>query len=146
MMIGKTNWFTYRIFGWGLRPKTWQGWAYIFVFMALVFAVSLLPVTDSIKQIAMISLTVILLIDTLHMMFSLEKVHDERQNMQQLIIERNVSYAAVFSILAVMLFQTYRYQIENGMETFSFDASLIIVLAVMFLTKVGSTLYTMWKM
>ena len=37
-MIGKPEWFTYRFLGWGVRPKTKEGWLYIAVFAALASA------------------------------------------------------------------------------------------------------------
>jgi hypothetical protein len=35
-MIGNPEWFTYRIFGWGVAPKTWQGWVYVAVVAAAI--------------------------------------------------------------------------------------------------------------
>lgn len=37
-MFGKPNWFRPKAFGWGLTPKTWQGWAYTTVWGALLVA------------------------------------------------------------------------------------------------------------
>jgi hypothetical protein len=38
-MIGKPQWFTYRIFG--IMPRTWQGWAYILVSMSFAGLIGL---------------------------------------------------------------------------------------------------------
>ena len=34
-MIAKKEWFKPRIFGWGLRPVTWEGWIYVVVAVLL---------------------------------------------------------------------------------------------------------------
>jgi len=35
-MIGKPEWFKYRIFGWGLAPKTWQGYTYVLGIVGII--------------------------------------------------------------------------------------------------------------
>lgn len=36
-MFAKTEWFQKRKYGgWGLTPRTWQGWAYVGGFIAVV--------------------------------------------------------------------------------------------------------------
>lgn len=36
-MIGKKEWFRKKTFGWGLTPKTWQGWVYVAVLLVLIY-------------------------------------------------------------------------------------------------------------
>jgi hypothetical protein len=37
-MFGKTTWFREKKVGWGVRPATWQGWAYSAAWMLVVTA------------------------------------------------------------------------------------------------------------
>ena len=104
-MIGKPEWFTYRIAGWGILPRTKEGWGYIAAWFALALIIMILPFSKNIKAIGMASVLSIVVIDSLHIMTQLPKVHDERQNYQQLIIERNASFAGVASIAAILLLQ-----------------------------------------
>ena len=144
-MIGKPEWFTYRIFGWGLRPRTWQGWVYVVVFVALFMGTASMPIPETTKMSIMWVLMGILIINAVHIMTSLHKFHDERQNLHHLIIERNVSLAAVLALVGVALLQTY----QNRGITVSglpFDWSIAVILGVMVLTKGISTFYVNKKM
>jgi hypothetical protein len=50
MMLGKPEWFTYRLAGWGLAPRTWQGWVYIAVFMDDWALITLLPIAHGVRD------------------------------------------------------------------------------------------------
>ncbi len=141
-MIGKPNWFTYRIFGWGIRPKKWQGWAYILVFMAAVFLTFMLPLAENIKIWIIGIIIAIGVIDALHLMMLLPKVHDERENRNQLIIERNVSFAGIAALVIVMLYQAYKNNFTGEMP---FDPALIVVVLIMLAVKIVSTIYLRFK-
>ncbi|PIN87064.1 hypothetical protein COV19_01445 [Candidatus Woesearchaeota archaeon CG10_big_fil_rev_8_21_14_0_10_44_13] len=143
-MIGKPEWFTYRIFGWGIRPKTWQGWIYLAIVAALIgFTVSA-GINQAIKMWVFGVVMGIIILDMLHIMIKLPKTHDERENYHQLLIERNVSFGAVLAILGVALYQTYQ---NMGLATgiFPFDTSLVIVLGAMVAVKAVSTVYVHMK-
>ena len=108
-MIGKPEWFTYRIAGWGIRPKTKEGWTYTGIFLALILAITYLPIPENIKTYLIGTIVALLVIDSLHIMMQLPKVHDERQNYHQLLIERNVSFMAVISIIISMFILSLKY-------------------------------------
>ena len=130
-MIGKPEWFTYRIFGWGLRPKTKQGWLYILI--ALIIGV----LTYFIHTIAFFTYVAVLTLDMLHIMTQMGKHADEREKLHHLIVERNCSFAAIAVIVTIILYQSIK---NIGVNT-----SLIIVLGVMLLVKIGSTIYVKKK-
>lgn len=138
-MIGKPKWFTYRIFGWGIRPRTWQGWVYVLIAIALVGLTMILPLPQTMKMWLFGIVIGLFVLDVLHIMTLLHKVHDERQNLQQLIIERNCSFVAITTLVVVALFQTY--QNRAMLNQLPFDISLVIVLGAMLLTKIFSTIY-----
>lgn len=50
-MFGKPEWFTYRLAGWGIAPKTWQGWVYVGALMGVLFALVILPIPEGLRNI-----------------------------------------------------------------------------------------------
>ncbi len=142
-MIGKPEWFTYRVFGWGTRPKTWQGWVYIAVWLAIWAIIAVLPIPNPIKAWILGIVIGIGVLDTLHIMTKLNKVHDERENLHQLIIERNCSFAAIAALVVVAIFQTISNPSVVGIP---FDTSIIVVLAAMLVAKVGTTAYVKMRL
>lgn len=140
-MIGKPQWFTYRIFGWGINPKTWQGWAYILISMLITGMITVAPVSDNLKMWIFGIFIGAIFLDVLHIMLQLQKYHDERENLHQLMIERNVSFAAVCAIIGVMLFQTYQNREILDTGQVPFDLSLGIVLGIMVAVKGLSSIY-----
>jgi hypothetical protein len=132
-MIGKPEWFTYKLFGWGIRPKTWQGWLYILAWIILVIITGILPLNEISKGTIITVLIVIIMIDSLHVLSKLNKYHDERQRSHQATGDRNACYAAIASILIIAIYQTLGFNIV--FQDVPFDSSIIIVLIVMALAK-----------
>lgn len=157
-MISRPEWWTYRKFGWGLAPKTWQAWVYIGIFVAITFSIQGLASKNIIPYELSTGLTIglilLVIIDSLHTMFQLPRVHDERENHHQLLIERNVSYAAIAGITAIMIYETIVYSINimNGIIPVGinlyipFDWKLGVLLLGMVLTKGISSYYVEKKM
>jgi len=147
-MIGKAHWFKYRTFGWGVAPKTWQGWLYVGIAAFLLAGTMAIGINDSAKMWIFAIIMVIFVVDVLVIMTQLPKVTDERENFHQLIIERNCSFAAIVALLAIAIYQTYKntgfLASQNG--AIPFDYSIVIVLGAMLVTKIGSTLYVKAKM
>jgi uncharacterized membrane protein (DUF485 family) len=148
-MIGKPEWFKYRTFGWGVAPKTWQGWVYVAALVLLVVFITSTGINAAIKPWILGAVLFIVIADVAHIMSKLPKVHDERENLHQLIIERNCSFAAIAALVAVALYQTYqnRTLFQSGLNTaIPFDISIAIVLGAMLVTKVVTTLYVRKKL
>jgi cobalamin synthase len=147
-MIGKAHWFKYRTFGWGLAPKTWEGWVYVAVAAFLIAGTLAMGINDSTKMWLFAILMTIFIVDVMVIMTKLPKVSDERENYHQLVIERNCSFAAIIALLAIALYQTYKntgfFVSQNG--ALPFDYSLLIVLGAMLITKIGSTIYVKARM
>ncbi len=136
-MIGKPEWFTYRIAGWGLRPKTKEGWAYIAVAILLFWGASMMPVP--LKWYGIGILAAILIMDAIHIMLNMGRKHDERERYHQLLIERAASFAGVVAVVAVALYQMFLIGEQP-------DTSLIIILVAMALTKFTAWAYVKLKM
>jgi cobalamin synthase len=147
-MIGKAHWFKYRTFGWGLAPRTWEGWVYVAIAAFLMAGTLAMGINDKTKMWIFAIIMVIFVVDVLVIMTQLPKVTDERENYHQLVIERNCSFAAIVALLAIAIYQTYQntgfLQSQNG--TLPFDLSIVIVLGVMLVTKIVSTIYVKAKM
>lgn len=126
--------------------RTWQGWVYIGVFCALFFGIVALPIPERLKFILLGIIGGVFMLDVLIIMAQLGKVHDERERLQQLIIERNCSFTAVFALVAAMGYQSWQHRHTLGSDQLPFDPLLVAVLLFMALVKFISTLYVRWKM
>ncbi len=144
--IGKSEWFTYRIFGWGLRPRTWEGWAYIGLLVAIIVGLGGLPLQEPVRVWAIGAIVAVGLVDMLVIMMDMSRTHDERERMHQLIIERNVSYAAITAIIAIALYQGFVDRTLFVIPGLPFDASLLWVLGVMTVAKIGSAFYARYRL
>lgn len=144
-MLGRPEWFTYRSAGWGIAARTWQGWVYIGAFVALVAAILASPLPEPLKAKLVWLFTGVFVLDCLVIWTQLGRHHDERERLHQLIIERNCSLAAVFSVVAVMGYQVFQHRHDLKTEL-PFDPLLFVVLGAMVLTKLTSTLYLRFRM
>ena len=117
-MIGKPEWFTYKVFGWGIMPRTWQGFAYVFVSMIIAGIIILAPVATIVRMWLPGIFVGAIFLDALHIMIQLQSHHDERQNYHQLLIEKNVSFAAACAVIGGI--QTYQHRdlISMGQAAF----------------------------
>jgi len=145
-MIGKPEWFTYRTFGWGIAPKTWQGWVYVAVLVLLAVFVSALPFGEATKMWLLGIFIGVFVLDALHIMMQLPKVHDERQNYHQLLVERNVSFGAIAALIGVAIYQTYMVGDPAFAASIPFDWSIMVVIIAMVVVKSASSLYVKYWM
>ncbi|MCF7860804.1 hypothetical protein K9M79_01045 [Candidatus Woesearchaeota archaeon] len=124
-MIGRAEWFTRRKYGgWGITPKTWQGWVYLF-FMIVPFAVfQSIPIWQENVRIGItVGWLVFLLLDVAHIMLTLKR--DERDKKIESLAERN---AAWFMVIIISLGLVY--QIINSVLTKSFYVDWILAVAL----------------
>lgn len=148
-MIGNPKWFKYRIFGWGIAPKTWQGWAYIAVAAFVIAGTMAMPMNNVLKAWIFGIVLGIFFLDVLHIMMQLPKTTDERENYHQLIIERNCSFAAIVALLGIAMYQAYQnnaFFAKNVNLAVPFDMTILVVLGAMLFVKIASTLYVRAKM
>jgi len=101
-MFGKPEWFTRRKYlGWGIQPKTWQGWVYIAVILIPIIGMQFIPQIDNNSRNAILIVWAVLLaIDIVDIMAHLKI--DEREKMHEAIAERNALWAIVI-VLAMGL-------------------------------------------
>ena len=139
-MIGKPEWFTYRAMGWGITPRTWQGWVYVGVFIVLFVFVKILPLPDDVKPWVIGGLLGLVVTDCIVIMSQLGAHHDERERLHQLLIERNCSFAAVATSVVALGFQAYQNHALTGGVS-QFDPWILAVLGAMAMTKLASSAY-----
>lgn len=107
-MIGKPEWFARRKYGgWGLTPKTWQGWVYIAVIMLPLIIFHSLPFwTDMIRIYVTLVWVAFLLVDVTDIMMHLRV--DEREDRIESLSERNAAYAMIAVIIIGILYDVFR--------------------------------------
>jgi len=123
-MIGRPEWFERRKYGgWGLHPKTWQGWVYIAVFLIPFAVFHSMIWDDSTRIFVTIVWLGILLLDVVHIMINLKR--DEREHKIEALSERNAAWTMVLIAAIGVLYQA----ISSGLvNTFNVDWFLVAVL------------------
>jgi hypothetical protein len=96
-MFAKAEWFGPRKFsGWGLTPKTWQGWVYILVVATPLALIPNLPIAEGWKTPLMLGWAAVMAIDLLGVMYRIKK--DERDTMHEALAERNAMWFMVTAL------------------------------------------------
>jgi hypothetical protein len=143
-MIGKPNWFQRRKYGgWGIFPKTWQGWVYIAGAIAIFALIQYFPLGDAqatgngqIRIIATFIFAAIFVLDIIHIMVRLPM--DERDRIHEAIAERNALWAIVTALAVGMVWQAATSAITKNIQI---DPILIAALVVGVLAKAATNIY-----
>jgi hypothetical protein len=125
-MLGKADWFQKRKYGgWGIAPKTWQGWVYILTFIAILLIFQLLPFWNDFQRFVFTGVWLLILsVDVIQIMIHLKK--DELEKIQEAAAERNASWAMAFVLTIGILYQL----ISSGLqEKIELDPFLALALA-----------------
>lgn len=137
-MIGKQEWFQRRKYlGWGIAPKTKEGWIYLFVFILLAIIIQFLPFGNIVKFVITSVLILVLLIDVIHIMLTMKK--DERETKHEAIADRNALWVILLVLVAGILYQTVNSTL-NGL-TVEIDYFLIAALLVGVVMKCVTNIY-----
>src|SRR5512138_2072551 len=112
-MIAKVAWFEKRKYtGWGLSPKSWQGYVYIMLIAAVVGFIQAFPFSDIVKMILSVGWVVFVLIDILQVMTSFKL--DEREQKMEAIAERNASWTMVAAtVLAIFYTMSFGKELKG---------------------------------
>ncbi|OHA18349.1 MAG: hypothetical protein A3H57_00470 [Candidatus Taylorbacteria bacterium RIFCSPLOWO2_02_FULL_43_11] len=138
-MIGQPQWFNRRKYGgWGLYPKTKEGWYYVLGFIALMAISQSIPgISQETKLYVLMGLALLLIADTMHIMANLKL--DEREKIHEAIAERNALWAMIFILAAGVA-----YQIASGIvanDILAIDPVIIIALIGALIVKAGTNFY-----
>jgi hypothetical protein len=123
-MFGKPEWFGRRKYsGWGLTPRTWQGWAYILVMVLPLMALPTLGLNGETIFAVTLAWVLLFCFDMLDIMLKLKK--DEREKQIEALAERNSAWAMIAVIAAGV-----GYQVAQGIvkHTVTIDPFLISAL------------------
>lgn len=127
-MIAKADWFNRRKYtGWGLSPKTWQGWVYILGFVGVVAGIENMPIEAMWKVRITLLLVVCLLVDVFMAMAKVKL--DEREQVVEALAERNASWTMV-STIAVTLIGSILLGQNVVNEYFTFILALPLITGV----------------
>jgi hypothetical protein len=124
-MIAKKEWFERRKYlGWGVHPKTWQGWAYIIGLILIVMLIQSLPFwTDEMRFYITIGFVGFILIDILPLMFTVNR--DEREHKIEAVSERNAAW-----FMAMVLTGGLVYDLIIGALNQQINVNWFIVIAL----------------
>ena len=114
-MIGHSEWFQRRKYGgWGLSPKTWQGWLYIVLVGGVAYILLQLPVADNIRYTLAYIYLAIMCLDLLHIMATLKK--DEMEVKIEAFAERNASWAMIAVIAVGVAYQSAQSAVVGHLD------------------------------
>ncbi|MFO8015496.1 MAG: hypothetical protein R6U32_00165 [Candidatus Woesearchaeota archaeon] len=143
MMIGKPEWFKRRKYGgWGISPRTWQGWAYIAAVILPFVIFHALPFWETQTRIIITALWVaFLMVDVNHIMLALKR--DEREYRIEAIAERNAGWFMVLVLVAGILYQIISsamqqtFEVNWFMVTALFGGAIIKSVSNIYMDKKG---------
>ncbi|KKW11060.1 MAG: hypothetical protein UY50_C0022G0028 [Parcubacteria group bacterium GW2011_GWA2_49_9] len=137
-MLGKPEWFTRRKWGgWGLCPATKEGWVYLAVFVAVIFATQFMFTDEKSRMLALGVVAAVLILDTVDIMFRMKK--DERETLHEALAERNALWV-IITVLAVGIgYQTAVSIAQTGTATI--DPVIIIAIVAGLIAKAATNYY-----
>ncbi|MFA5416547.1 MAG: hypothetical protein WC295_13740 [Methanoregula sp.] len=124
-MIAKPEWFERRKYsGWGVKPRSWQGWIYTLVMIVPLVIFQAIPNWDTqVRTAGTVLWVAFILLDILPIMVTLKK--DEREYKNEAIAERN---AAWFMVLILVIGILYEIIISGMNNEFSINWFMVLAL------------------
>ncbi|MDD4877534.1 MAG: hypothetical protein PHO02_00685 [Candidatus Nanoarchaeia archaeon] len=138
-MIGKPEWFKRRKYGgWGIYPKTWQGWVYLAAVITPFAVFNALPFwSEKTRMIVTLVWLAFLAIDISHIMIKMKK--DERERIHEAIAERNALWVMIAVIVIGIGYQTARASVLQNFT--NVDWFLVAALFAAVITKAITNIY-----
>jgi FtsH-binding integral membrane protein len=115
-MIGKPEWFQRRKYGgWGISPRTWQGWVYAALILVPFIIFQSLPYWSNETRLLVTGLWIaFLLVDVTHIMVTLRR--DEREHKIESIAERNAAWFMVTVLVIGIVYQIISSALRDSLE------------------------------
>jgi hypothetical protein len=137
-MIGKPEWFKRRKYGgWGVFPKTWQGWVYLAVIIIPFAIFNALPFWSTTIRIVVTAIWgLFLVVDIVHIMVNMKR--DERERIHEAIAERNALWAMM---LVLVIGIGYETAVSTAKGSFQVDPFVIAAVALGVVVKAVSNFY-----
>lgn len=104
-MIAKASWFGRRKYGgWGVSPKSWQGWVYVGLMILPFMVFQTMPYWDmQTRMYVTVGWVVFLMLDLIPVMVTLKK--DEREYKNEAVSERNAAWFMVMVLVVGILYE-----------------------------------------
>jgi len=124
-MIAKPEWFNQRKYsGWGVTPRSWQGWAYSLAIIVVLVIFQAIPDLDAqVRTAGTVLWVVFVALDLLPIMVTMKK--DEREYKNEAIAERN---AAWFMVLVLVIGIVYEIVISSLSHELSINGFMVLAL------------------
>ena len=144
-MWANPKWFKRRKYtGWGLTPKTWQGWTYSFALVGILVLLIFITASMDLSSWQQLSIVVIpaiiILAEFISIATNLEK--DERETQHEALAERNVAWFMVTVVTVGLSYQITLSAIDN---VYRVDPVLIVALLGAVIVKAVSNWYLLDK-
>lgn len=142
-MIAKNSWFKRRKYGgWGVSPKTWQGWIYIAMMLIPFMIFQALPYWNiETRLYVTFGWVVFLMLDILPIMINLKR--DEREYKNEAVAERNAAWFMVMVLVIGLLYEIISSALRQNLQVNCFLAvalfggALIKTISNIYLDKKG---------
>lgn len=115
-MIGKAEWFQRRKYGgWGISPRTWQGWVYVAAVILPFVVFQMLPFWSEVTRLVVTAFwAVFLLFDVTHIMLTINR--DEREYKMEALAERNAGWFMVIVLTIGIVYQILTSALNQGLQ------------------------------
>lgn len=137
-MLGKPQWFQRRKYaGWGIYPKTYQGWLYLFILVAGLVLIQLINWPGNNTAVILMSIWAgVFVIDTIDIMIRMPR--DERDLIHEAIAERNALWVMIIALVIGIAYRTAQNVVRGEIYI---DPVIIIALFAGLAAKAVTNLY-----
>lgn len=137
-MLGKPQWFQRRKYlGWGIYPKTYQGWVYVAVMVGLLAIIQVIPfINETTRWIITMIWAAIFVIDVIDITVRLPQ--DERDKVHEAIAERNAMWVMILVLLIGVAYRAAKSALYGQVYI---DPVIIIALFAALAVKAITNIY-----
>jgi hypothetical protein len=137
-MLGKTQWFQRRKYaGWGIAPKTYQGWLYLLVLILGLFFIQFISWPGENTQVILMFIWAgIFVLDTIDIMIRMPR--DERDRLHEAFAERNALWVMITVLVIGISYRTAQSMLSG---TVYIEPVIIIALFAGLTAKAITNIY-----
>jgi hypothetical protein len=137
-MLAKPEWFQRRKYaGWGVCPKTWQGWLYLAAIVAPMFIIPSIPWWSNGTRIVILFVWGALIgVDLIDIMVRMPR--DERERLHEAIAERNALWVIIAVLAAGVAYRAAAGAVAGRVEI---DPIIVVALVGGLLVKAATNIY-----
>jgi hypothetical protein len=130
MMFANPKWFKRRKYtGWGISPRTWQGWCYLAIWLGLLVSTTYvmdLFQLNSLFKLGLICVFIIIMgIDVVDIVRKMQL--DEREKQHEAFAERNSCWTIIMVLALGLCYQVVISVINNRIDIDPFIVSSLII-------------------